>query len=80
MSLEVHGVACGDASGVQLDAMETMMDERIVMQCRQELDRVERMSKVRSSYLSLNMNIWFFLSVLLWCTCTYLGIIGVLTL
>ena len=42
MSLEVHGVG---TDGV--DAMETMMDERLDMQCRQELDRVGRMNKVR---------------------------------
>ncbi len=49
MSLEVHGAASGQGqgdSGVWLpDAMETMMDERFEMQCRQELDRVERLSK-----------------------------------
>ena len=44
MSLEVHGVG---TDGV--DAMETMMDERLDMQCRQELDRVGRMNKVRCS-------------------------------
>ncbi len=47
MSLEVHGVG---SDGV--DAMETMMDERLDMQCRQELDRVGRMNKVRSTPLA----------------------------
>ncbi len=42
MSVEVHGVG---SDGV--DAMETMMDERLDMQCRQELDCVGRMNKAR---------------------------------